>query len=68
MYQKVEGNPNLCRDTNSMAIINVNDDAYQNYIKKRNADRKREAEHEQMKSDIRQLKIVMEKLLAKLES
>ncbi len=32
---KVEGNPGLARDVNSLAIINTNTSEYENYIRQR---------------------------------
>ena len=33
MYYKVKGNPNLVRDKNTNAILNINSIEYKNYIK-----------------------------------
>jgi hypothetical protein len=37
MYIKVEGNSDLVRDTNTMAILNTNSNDYENYMRKRQA-------------------------------
>jgi len=38
---KVEGHPNLRRDTNTGAVVNTNHNAYQNYLYLRNKTQKR---------------------------
>lgn len=56
MKYKVEGHPNLRRDSNTGAIINSNNSAYNNYfIRKANYDMEK-TEIEMMKSDISSLK------------
>lgn len=35
MYYKVEGNSDLVRDANNMAILNTNRTEYENYLRKR---------------------------------
>ena len=53
---KVEGHPNLRKDENTGAIINVNNSAYNNYLirqRKRDADRD---ELDTMKDDLDMLK------------
>ena len=35
MFLKVEGDPSLVRDTNTMAILNTNGTEYENYMRRR---------------------------------
>jgi chaperonin cofactor prefoldin len=35
MFLKVEGDPSLVRDANTMAILNTNGTEYENYIRRR---------------------------------
>lgn len=37
MFLKVEGNSDLVRDANNMAILNTNRTEYENYIRKRDS-------------------------------
>ena len=60
--KKVENQPNLERDTNSQAIINTNKNAF--VIRRKHlADQKaREEEFQTMKSEIEELKKIVQKL------
>lgn len=53
---KVEGHPNLRRDMNTGAILNTNDNAYQNYIMKKNRNEKEVEDLNRMREDIDSLK------------
>lgn len=60
--KKVENQPNLERDTNSQAIINTNKNAFV-IRRKQIADQKaREEEFQKMKSEIEELKKIVQKL------
>jgi hypothetical protein len=37
MYYKVEGNSDLVRDANNMAILNTNRTEYENYVRRRDS-------------------------------
>jgi hypothetical protein len=37
MFLKVQGDPSLVRDSNTMAILNTNGTEYENYIRRRQA-------------------------------
>ena len=60
-YIKVEGRPNLVRDTESGAILNTNRTAVENYYKHRNKDK----QIAQMQSDIDELKQLVKQLVEK---
>jgi len=56
MYYKVKGNPNLVRDKNTNAILNVNYLEYENYNKSNLLKEKENARFEKMESEILTLK------------
>ena len=56
MYYKVKGNPNLVRDKNTNAILNVNYLEYENYSKSNLLKEKENARFEKMESEILTLK------------
>lgn len=53
---KVEGHPNLRRDMNTGAIVNTNNNAYNNYIINRAKNEAESQEISNMKNDINSLK------------
>lgn len=53
---KVQGEDGLVRDTSNKAVINTNQGAYHAYIAKRDAALAKQAEEEQQKEDIKNLK------------
>jgi hypothetical protein len=63
MFEKVEGNHNLRRDTASGAIINVSSDAY-HAAKMR---RQKMMEMDDLKSEVSELKDIVMQLLKKLD-
>ena len=56
MYYKVKGNPNLVRDKNTNAILNVNYLEYENYNKSNLLKEKENSRFEKMESEILTLK------------
>ena len=53
---KVENKANLYRDKNTNAIINMNTNAYENYLEQRKKRLEKENEINSLKSDINSLK------------
>ena len=64
----VEGHKNLYRDENSNAIINTDHAAYNDYINTRRINSDKQAELEQMKSEIETLKSMLNDLASKITS
>tara|TARA_Y100000052_G_C2930229_1_gene73886 strand:+ start:369 stop:578 length:210 start_codon:yes stop_codon:yes gene_type:complete len=64
-YIKVEGRPNLVRDTESGAILNTNRTAVENYYKIREKHRNKDKQIAQMQSDINELKQLVKQLVEK---
>ena len=62
----VQGHKNLFRDEKTGAIINMDNSGYSNYIssKRRNSDK--QAELEEMKSEIETLKTMLKELASKI--
>lgn len=56
MYKKVEDNPSLVRDTNTKAILNIDNEALLAYKIKRNKTRLQEIEFAELKKDVDYLK------------
>ena len=66
MYLKVTDEPNLVRDTNSNAILNVNKEAYNKYKQDRDKQlqiQKVISEHEEIKKDISEIKQLLLQLM-----
>ena len=59
---KVEGHKNLFRDESTGAIVNCDDDAYDNYVRSVKASEKKKNEIDQMKSDIQDIKDALKEL------
>ena len=59
---KVEGHKNLFRDESTGAIVNCDDDAYDNYVRRVKASEKKKNEIDQMKSDIQDIKDALKEL------
>lgn len=71
-YLKVEGNDSLVRDVSSKAIINTNNKAYEDYIKKRNSAKlmkeqilSQQEQINSIKSDVTEIKELLIQLLNK---
>jgi hypothetical protein len=52
----VDGQPGLYRDTKSNAIVNNNNNEYENYIKQRNARKNKYAKIEEIEDELHQIK------------
>lgn len=66
MYLKVTDEPNLVRDTNSNAILNVNKEALNKYKQEREKQfqiQKVISEHEEIKKDISEIKQLLLQLM-----
>lgn len=63
---RVDGERTLYRDENSTAIINVDNDAYQQYVDARNRKLKEMSEIETLKNEVAELKDLMRQLIEKL--
>ena len=64
----VEGHKNLYRDENSNAIINTDHAAYNDYINTRRANSDKQAELDEMKTEIETLKSMLNDLASKITS
>ena len=64
-YLKVDGKPNLVRDTESGAILNTNRTAVENYYKIREKHKNKDKQIAQMQSDIDELKQLVKQLVEK---
>ena len=64
----VEGHKNLYRDENSNAIINTDHAAYNDYINTRRINSDKQAELDEMKSEIETLKSMLNDLASKITS
>jgi hypothetical protein len=67
-YLKVEGEPDLVRDTKSKAILNINVQALENYKKSRETRLKTNkmlVEFEQLKNDVSEIKNLLIELTKK---
>jgi hypothetical protein len=62
---KIEGDPNLARDPNTNAVVNTNNNAYMNYMKKRNKKKEENAEIENLKNEIDEIKSLLKTLINK---
>ena len=62
----VEGHKNLFRDPKTNAIINKDNLAYENYIAMRNRNNDKQAELDEMKSEIETLKTMLKELASKI--
>ena len=66
MYLKVTDEPNLVRDTNSNAILNVNKEALNKYKQERDKQLQIQrvlSEHEDLKKDISEIKQLLLQLM-----
>ena len=64
----VEGHKNLYRDEKSNAIINTDHAAYNDYINTRRINSDKQAELDEMKSEIETLKSMLNDLASKITS
>ena len=59
---KVEGHPNLVRDTRSQAIINTDSDAYARYMARKQKQAQQDDEVRQVIRDVNELKCEMREI------
>ena len=62
-YVQVEQDSNLYKNTETGAVINVNDQAYTNYMKMKQRKSKQNREIDQLKDEISELKGMLKTLL-----
>lgn len=60
---KVEGHSNLFRDEESGAIMNLDSAGYQDYVRKRNAKLKEKEEILNLKNEISEIKMMLQKII-----
>jgi hypothetical protein len=60
--KKVKENPDLVKDTSSQAVINTNSTAFANRREQRSIMKSKDAELEQMKKDLEEIKTLLKKL------
>ena len=63
---KVEGHSNLFRDEKTGAIINMDNNEYEKYVKLKRRDSKKERELSKMKSDIEDIKDALSQIINSL--
>lgn len=61
-YVKVDDNPNLVRDNNSGAVLNINRNEIKEEKKRRNLARIKSQEQQQLKDDVNSLKKDMQEI------
>jgi hypothetical protein len=59
----VEGNKNLFRDENSGAIVNIDTIGHSQYIKMREDKKKQREEIDQLKDDIKEIKLLLKEII-----
>jgi hypothetical protein len=65
-YIKVEGHPNLVRDKNSGAILNINKTEIEANRIRKEREKQKDKEIEQLKNDVSEIKSMLNKLVEKL--
>tara|TARA_B100001057_G_scaffold452551_1_gene496539 strand:- start:4642 stop:4848 length:207 start_codon:yes stop_codon:yes gene_type:complete len=63
---KVEGHTNLFRDSKTGAIINTDNNGYDQYLKLIKSDNKKERELDKMKNDIEEIKEALSQIINNL--
>jgi hypothetical protein len=63
---KVDGHSNLFRDEKTGAIINMDNNEYEKYLKLKRRDSKKERELSKMKSDIEDIKDALSQIINSL--
>jgi hypothetical protein len=66
MRLKVKGNKDLVRDTNSQAIINTDNNGYNNFIRRSNALKRRDEEIRDLQQEMNEIKNTLNLILEKL--
>ena len=67
MYKDVEGHSNLVRDTSTGAILNINKDEISAARKRKLERRQKEKEFEDLKNEVSDIKIMLTKIIEKLD-
>jgi len=62
---KIDGDPDLCRDSDSNAVINTNNAAYENYIKAKKNRESSKNEIQNLKDEIVEIKSLLNILINK---
>lgn len=62
-YKRIEQDHDYVRDPETNAVINTNDQAYENYIKSRKLRNNRRREIEELKSEIDEIKDMLKSLI-----
>ena len=66
-YIKVEGHSNLVRDTSTGAILNINKDEISAARKRKLERKQKEKEFEDLKNEVSDIKIMLTKIIEKLD-
>ena len=66
-YIKVEGHSNLVRDTSTGAILNINKDEISASRKRKLERKQKEKEFEDLKNEVSDIKIMLTKIIEKLD-
>ena len=70
MKLKVEGHPNLVRDSRSKAIINLDNDSYNEYVQKRNTHSKMismDNDIVELKKSVQDIKDLLSEIIQRLK-
>ncbi|MAX60814.1 MAG: hypothetical protein CML93_03505 [Rhodobiaceae bacterium] len=65
---KVEGHKNLFRDEKTGAIVNCDNNAYEDYVEMKRRNNDKQAELDSMKREINELKSLLNDLASKITS
>jgi uncharacterized protein YpuA (DUF1002 family) len=64
-HLKVQGNSSLVRDIDSQALINIDDNAFNSYMRTKENYDKKENEFEQLRTELAEIKRMMTNLLSR---
>ena len=67
MYKKVDGNESLVRDLSTGSILNINKDDISASRKRKLERRRKEKEFEDLKNEVSDIKIMLTKIIEKLD-
>ena len=67
MYKKVDGHESLVRDLSTGAILNINKDEISAARKRKLERRRKEKEFEDLKNEVSDIKIILTKIIEKLD-
>lgn len=67
MYKKVDGHESLVRDLSTGAILNINKDEISAARKRKLERRQKEKEFEDLKNEVSDIKIMLTKIIEKLD-